>query len=153
MSTHAEKSGDKQRGRPFAKGQSGNPRGKPPGTRHAITVLAEELMAGDAEGVVRKVIEAAMAGDMTAARLILDRIAPPRRGRPVAIDLPAVTNTVAVTSALGAVIAGLGDGILTPDEAVAVCAVIETQRRAIETVELEVRLRAIEERMRADGQL
>jgi hypothetical protein len=55
-----------------------------------VTLLAENLMADDAEGVVRKVVEAAVAGDMTAARLILDRIAPPRRGRPVPIALPEV---------------------------------------------------------------
>jgi hypothetical protein len=151
MSTLAENSGDKQGGR-FRKGQSGNPRGKPPGTRHAITVLAEDLMAGDAEGVVRKVIEAAMAGDMTAARLILDRIAPPRRGRPVALSLPGVIKASDVPAALAAVVAAMGSGELTPDEAAAVSAVVEVQRRAIETAEHEARLRALEERVGTDEQ-
>jgi hypothetical protein len=47
-------------------------------------------MAGDAEAVVRAVIDVAKGGDMTAARLVLDRIAPPCRGRPVRLDLPPI---------------------------------------------------------------
>ena len=35
----------KQRGRPFPKGHSGNPRGRPPGARNAATVLAEQLLS------------------------------------------------------------------------------------------------------------
>ena len=54
-----------------------------PGTRHRATRLAEKLMANDAEDVVKAVVAAAKGGDMTAARLVLDRIAPPCRGRPV----------------------------------------------------------------------
>jgi hypothetical protein len=64
-------------GRPFQPGRSGNPAGKPKGTRHQITLLAEQLLADDVEQVVAKVVKAAKSGDMTAARLILDRVAPP----------------------------------------------------------------------------
>ena len=77
-------------GRRFKPGQSGNPKGKTLGTRHRVTVLAEQLLADDVESVVAKVVKAAKAGNMTAARLILDRILPPRRGRTVAIPLPDV---------------------------------------------------------------
>jgi hypothetical protein len=38
------------------------------------------------------------------------------------------------------------EGEITPDEAGALTTIIEAQRRAIETVELEARLRAVEER-------
>jgi hypothetical protein len=90
----AENAGEKQRrrgpGRRFEPGQSGNPAGKPPGTRHCITMLAEQLMADDAEGVVREVLKAAQAGDMVAARLVLDRIVPVRRGRTVELDMPSI---------------------------------------------------------------
>jgi hypothetical protein len=56
------------RGR-FQKGVSGNPRGKPPGARHATTIMAEQLMEGEAEAVVRAVVKAKR-GDMRAARLV-----------------------------------------------------------------------------------
>jgi hypothetical protein len=78
----AENSAGKQRGAPFQKGQSGNPSGKPPGIRNKTTMLAEKLMQDDARDIVRVVLEAAKGGDMTAARLILERIAPVRRGGP-----------------------------------------------------------------------
>ncbi|HLN49346.1 MAG TPA: DUF5681 domain-containing protein [Steroidobacteraceae bacterium] len=68
----------KQRG--FQKGQSGNPAGKPKGVRNRATLMAalmaEKLMQDDAEEVIRAVIEKAKQGDMTAARLIIERIAP-----------------------------------------------------------------------------
>ena len=70
----AENSAGKQRGAPFQKGKSGNPNGKPKGTRHRITVLAEKLMQDDARDIVRAVLVAARSGDMTAARLILESV-------------------------------------------------------------------------------
>jgi Family of unknown function (DUF5681) len=144
----------KQRGpgRPFPPGRSGNPQGKLPGTRNRASRAAEMLLDGEAEALTRKAVEMALAGDATALRLCLDRILPPRKGRPVGIDLPAVTSAAAATAALCAVIAAMGNGTLSPDEAAAVTAVVEVQRRAIETAEHEARLRALEERVGTDEQ-
>jgi hypothetical protein len=144
----ARKYATKTRGRPF---QPGNP-GKPKGARHKVTLAVEALLDGDATQLTRKAIDLALAGDTTALRLCLDRIAPLRRVRPVAIALPEVTGAEGVTAALAAVIAAMGDGILAPDESAAISSVIEVQRRAIETVDLEARLRAIEQRIRNDEQ-
>lgn len=63
------------RGR-FLKGYSGNPRGKLPGTLHKTTRLAKALLEGEAENLVRKCIELALAGDVTALRLCLERLIP-----------------------------------------------------------------------------
>ena len=65
----------------FTPGVSGNPAGMKPGTRHRATRLAEKLMTDDIGDVVKAVVSTAKEGDMTAARMILDRIAPPCRGR------------------------------------------------------------------------
>jgi hypothetical protein len=72
----------------FQKGQSGNPAGPAKGTRHKITMLAEKLMAADAENIVAAVVTAARNGDMTAAKIILDRLVPVRRSS--SFDLPRV---------------------------------------------------------------
>jgi hypothetical protein len=74
-----------------------------PGTRHRATRLAEKLMAGDAEAVVNAVVAAAKDGDMTAARLVLYRIAPPCRGRRVRLDLPPIVGAADLVKALAAV--------------------------------------------------
>jgi len=103
-------------------------------------------MADDAESVVRAVIGAAQSGDMTAARLILDRIAPLRKGRPVPLPLPTVETAADVMAALGVTVAAMADGEISPDEAAVVAGVLEIKRRAIETVEIERRIAALEER-------
>jgi len=145
MARNPENTGEKQGGR-FRKGQSGNPAGKPQGARHRLTVLAEAMMEDESESVVRAVITAAKTGDMTAARLVLERIAPPRKGRPVAFDLPPVETAADVLTALGAVVRAVAEGVITPDEAGPVGALLELKRKAIETVEIERRLIAIEEK-------
>jgi Family of unknown function (DUF5681) len=143
---NAENSVGKQRGRPFQRGASGNPKGKPRGARHAALLALDAIGAEGAAAVMRKVVEAAQAGDMRAADILLRRLWPERRGRPVALAFPYVNSAEGVTMALAAVVAAMGDGRITPDEAASVSAVIEVQRRAIETVELEARIAALEGR-------
>jgi hypothetical protein len=82
----------RQRGRPFPKGVSGNPTGKRPGTRNRATMATEVLLEGEAEAVTRKAIELAKGGDITALRLCLDRVVAPRRERPVQFRLPALRS-------------------------------------------------------------
>jgi len=141
----AENSVRKQRGTPFRKGQSGNPSGKPPGTRHKTTMLAEKLMQDDAKDIVKVVLEAAKGGDMTAARLILERIAPVRKGRPVYFDLPPVQTAGDIAAAMTALTVAMASGDLTPDEAVTVASVFEMRRKTLETEDLMLRLQALEE--------
>jgi hypothetical protein len=81
MSSPAENTARIQRGRPFARGQSGNPAGKPLGARNKVTVEIETLMGKYGEQVAARVIERASKGDMVAARLVLERISPILRGR------------------------------------------------------------------------
>ena len=88
-----------QRGRPFMKGQSGNPAGKPKGARHSATLAAETLLDGEAEALTRKAIELALAGDPIALRLCLDRILPPRRERPLRFVLPKLRSAADASSA------------------------------------------------------
>src|SRR5208283_3832888 len=76
-----------------------------------------KLMEDDAGDVVRAVLDAARSGDMTAARLVLERIAPIRRGRPVILDLPAVQSAADIAAAMTALTTAMALGEVTPDEA------------------------------------
>jgi Family of unknown function (DUF5681) len=128
----------------WKKGQSGNPAGMPKGTRHRVTMLAEKLMEDDAEDIVRAVVNAAKAGDPTAMRLCIERLAPVRKGRPITFDLPEIETASDISKALGAIAKSMAAGELTPDEAGTVATVMEADRKAIETVELEERVRRLE---------
>jgi hypothetical protein len=130
----------------FQPGESGNPGGKARGTRNRVTLAAEALLAGETEALTRKAIELALAGDIMALRLCLDRIMPARRGGRVCFHLPALNTAADLPRALAAVAGKIADGTLSPEEGAAVASLLEAQRRAIELTEIEARLRALEER-------
>jgi hypothetical protein len=76
--TEQRNNAGRTRGRPFA---PGNP-GKPKGARHKATLAVDALLDGEADAITRKAIEMAKEGDTVALRLCLDRIAPARKDRP-----------------------------------------------------------------------
>ena len=128
------------RGRPFA---AGNP-GKPKGARHRATVAAEALLDGEAEGLTRKAIELALAGDTVALRLCLDRILPPRRDRAVAFGLPPIRSAADMGAAMAAVTEAAAKGKILLSEATEFARLLEVHTHAIETTEFERRLRILE---------
>jgi hypothetical protein len=141
----------KQRGRPFKRGESGNPHGRPAGSRNPITALLERLAETDAADVLRAMIERAKHGDMTAAGMLMARVWPLRRGRTVASDLPPISTAKDLPEALGRVVRAVGGGILTPEEGQSVAAILEVQRRAIELCDLEARVAKLEGERDAEG--
>ena len=141
----AENTAGKQRGRPFQKGQSGNPDGRPNGSRNATTIALEALLDGQATALTQKAIELALTGDMAALRLCLDRIRPPRKDSPVAFDLPEMKTLNDAVPAMGALVKAVGQGDLTPTEAGELTKMVQAFAKIIETAELEERVRKLEE--------
>jgi hypothetical protein len=130
-------------GRPFVKG---DPRaGRPKGRRDSRTLLAEKLMGDDLEAVTRSVINAARNGDMTAARIIMDRMAPVRKGRAVTFDVPETMDADGVADGFKRLLQAVGAGELTPEEATQVAAILELRRKSIETSELADEIKALRE--------
>jgi len=127
-------------GRPF---QPGNP-GRPKGARHKATLAAEALLDGEAEGLTRKCVEAALGGDMGALRICMDRILPPRKDRPVSFKLPALKSAEDAAAAMVAITEAVAAGELTLAEAETASALVERFVRTLEAGEFEKRLRALE---------
>lgn len=140
----SEKSKPKQRGKPFPKGVSGNPNGRPKGARNKATLAAEKLLDGEAKALTRKAIELAKTGDVTALRLCMDRIVPPRRDRAVTFKLAPITDGASAAGAMASIVAAVATGELTPGEAADVSKLVDTYARIIEISELEKRLAALE---------
>jgi hypothetical protein len=135
--------GRAQAGR-FAPGNPGGP-GRPKGARHAALAALDMIGNAAAEAVLRTVVGAAKGGDLRAAEILLRRLWPERKGRPIEFELPAMASAADLVHALAAVAGAMGRGELTAEEAQAVASVLEAQRRAIETAGLEQRVAALEE--------
>jgi hypothetical protein len=103
-----------------------------------------ELMEGEADIVTRKCIELAKAGDMQAMKLFFERIVPPSKGRRIRLDIPPIVTAADCLTAQGVITAAMAAGELSPDEADTMANVVELKRRAIETLEIEKRLDALE---------
>ncbi|MHB1527776.1 MAG: DUF5681 domain-containing protein [Candidatus Dormibacteria bacterium] len=73
----------------FQPGTSGNPSGRPRGSRNKATLAAETLLEGEAEALTRKAVELALQGDAVALRLCIERVYPAPKTRKLALDLPA----------------------------------------------------------------
>ena len=129
----------------WPKGISGNPAGRPKGARHKYLVAVEALLDGEAEGLTRKAIELALAGDTMALRLCIERILPARKDRPVQLHIPEIEGVQDLTKATTALLRAVAAGELTLTEAAEVAKLVEAHRRTVETVELEQRLQRIEE--------
>jgi hypothetical protein len=136
---------DQKQGHRWRRGESGNPSGKPPGTRNAVLLALDAVGEQGAQAALQAVVAAAGAGDLRAAEVLLSRVWPARRGRPVTLpDLPPLKTAANLPAALGTVARAVAVGDLTPEEGQALAAVLEGQRRAIETAELETRIAALE---------
>jgi hypothetical protein len=145
----AEKTAEKQRGRPFEPGQSGNPSGRPKGSRNRVTQAIEALIDGQGEAIGAKAVEMALKGDSSMLRAMLNTLVPRRRDRAVEFELPPVDTAADALKASSAVLAACSRGELSPNEAAEIMGLISTHVRTIEVAELETRLSALEKRQDA----
>ena len=140
--TEPGKNAGSTRGRPF---QAGNI-GRPKGARNKATLAVEALLDGEAEALTRKAVEMALSGDTTALRLCLDRIAPPRKDRPVPFTLPPLTSAKDAVTASAALLTAVASGDLTPMEAGELSKLVANYVEALKTCDIEERLALVEAR-------
>ncbi|SFJ72425.1 hypothetical protein SAMN04487925_110227 [Bradyrhizobium sp. cf659] len=101
-------------------------------------------MDGQATALTQKAIDLALGGDMTALRLCLDRILPPRKDRPVTFTLPEIKSAQDAAAVVSAVLAAVASGELTPSDAAEIGKLIDSYVKAFETAELSERLERLE---------
>jgi hypothetical protein len=129
------------RGRPFPKGNSG----RKLGSRNRASLLADALLEGEEEELVRKGIELAKAGDPQMLKYFLDRILP--KERPVKIDLPPIKNRSDLVAAYAAIVKAVGAGEIAPSEGSAVAALLADVARFIDDAEVVAQLRNMKEQL------
>lgn len=133
------------RGR-FQRGRSGNPQGRPRGSRNRAAVALDMLGEAHAEAIVSAVIAQAERGDVQAAETILRRCWPAPKGRRVAIRLPPIRTPGDAADAAAAVIAQAAAGDLATGEAQDLMTLLEAHARLSALADLEGRIAALEAR-------
>ena len=144
MPAFPEKTGCKQHLGRFKPGQSGNPKGKPRGTRHKATQAALELMDGQLEAITQKLVLAALDGDMLAVKLIMDKLVPTCKERRLALTLPTVKAATDLPKITEAILQAVGNGDLTPSEADRLASLAVSHGKVLELCEIEARISALE---------
>lgn len=138
----------KPRGKPFAKGMSGNPAGRPQGARNRSTALRELISNDQSDAILNIMIKSALDGNLTAARYILDRVAPASPSQPIMIDLPPIDSVEAGAHAIDVTLKAVGQGDITLNDAKEVIELIKDRIKLIETVGFEQRIRQVEQEIR-----
>jgi hypothetical protein len=114
----------------FVPGQSGNPKGKAPGTRNRATVLRELLRDGDEAAIGRMLIDRALGGDAVVGRFLFDRLNPKPRQRTITLDLPEGADAAAIfTAAAEAMVVGE----ISPEEATSVVRFLDEGLRMVQS--------------------
>jgi hypothetical protein len=77
--------------------------------------------------------------------MMLDRVSPLRKGRPIDVDMPPIKSSHDLFAAIAAIWTAIGEGRLTPEEASALSIVVDRSIRAIELHDITNRIAALEE--------
>jgi hypothetical protein len=141
------KSGRKQHAGMFKKGQSGNPKGRPAGSKTTSTLIAEQLIDGQAEAIVQKIFSMAMRGDALMLRWLGDRIVAPRRERRTKFELPPVKTVEDIVAATEAICVAVSDGRLSASEAGDLSAALDRRLSALAAADIEREVKEVAARL------
>ena len=126
----------------WVKGTSGNPKGRPPGAGQLAQLRAS--IAGQVPAILESLTAAAIAGDVAASRLILERVLPPLKAAEQTQPLSLPDGTL--TDQGRAVLASVAAGELAPGQGAALLGAIGTLARVTEIDELARRIEVLEEK-------
>jgi hypothetical protein len=140
----AQQQGKKLRGRPFPKGKSGNPAGRPKGALNRSSRIAAALLDGEAEKLARKAVELALAGDPVALKLCLERLIPQARENSINLEIPVLKSPSDLPAAINKILAAIGGGEITPGEGRSLVDLFSGRRAASEFADVGKRLDAVE---------
>src|SRR4051812_43506043 len=131
-------------------------RGRPKAETLALTKAArarfDALAAESIDAVFQAVLTAATQdGDMAAARLLVDRVIPSRRGAPVSFHIRPLKTPEDCALAYADLLDDVGAGRLTPDEAQTISAIVAKRAELFPSVELAAEIEALKAQLAVLG--
>jgi hypothetical protein len=131
-----------------------NKGGRPKLDYIAVTKAArarfDTLAAESIEAVFQAVLSAATQdGDMAAAKLLIDRVIPSRRGAPVSFHIRPLKTPEDCAFAYADLLDDVGAGRLTPDEAQTISAIVAKRAELFPSIELAAEIEALKEQLAA----
>lgn len=107
----------------FKPGESGNPLGRPKGSRNIQTQLIK-LLEPHAEQLINKMVEKALEGDPNALRLCIERLLPKARHKAIETDLPSLEENNYIET-IESILQEMLLGSISPDEGKKIIDLIE----------------------------
>lgn len=98
----------------FQPGVSGNPAGRPKGAKSKRTLIAQEFESAGSE-VARVVVKKALAGDLRAAELMLQRIEPPLKPQAPAVTF-SLDPDASIADQAKALLVACSKGEISPEQ-------------------------------------
>jgi hypothetical protein len=135
---------------PFVKGQSGNPAGRPVGSRNRFTREMDEALEKQGVPLIDAIAAHARTANPAAMRLCLDRLVPVGKHRAATIELPPVETPDYTYAALGEIHRALAASEISTDEGIRLVSFVDRTARvlagkAVGEIELADRLARCEE--------
>ncbi len=127
----------------FKPGQSGNPNGRPKGTKNISTRLLSELES-DLPELLEATKAKALEGDTGALRLLLERMIPAKKSESKAISIPNLAKAKTLTEKAEVIIQAIGNGDLPPDVGSQLISSVGSVAKIIEIDELVKRIESLE---------
>ena len=88
-------------------------------------------------------------GDMAAAKLLIDRVIPSRRGAPVSFHIRPLKTPEDCALAYADLLDDVGAGRLTPDEAQTISAIVAKRAELLASIELAAEIEALKAQLAA----
>ncbi len=131
----------KTRGRPFAAGNSG----RKPGSKNRTTLVAESLLEGESEELMRTAVALAKDGDVVLLKFLLGRMLPKERS--VRVELPPMDGDFDAVAAMEAILVAATTGQILPSEASELASIVAAYARTLDVTELRLRLENVEKKL------
>jgi hypothetical protein len=104
----------------------------------------QEMLEREAEKLVKKAVELAMAGNIGALRLCLDRLVPAPGNEPLVCEMPPLAKTADAVAAIAGIASAAVAGDISADEAAKLAKVVSLYINTLEAHDFEDRLAQLE---------